>query len=405
MARPFWLRLFGVNGIFATDDVLKAFPDADSGDRAPGSRVLQMLMRLADRGETLDGAPHISVPAPTSHDELAVVSAAALAGAGAQGEGQPAPAAGAGDPGAAIQVAGGAGQSATIFFGGMAHDESNGVDHSSFTAGAAGSDYYVAYSEDFLAGLVVDARTKTILTEGPLVAPQLGAGPDDVLVMDGDYSSGVALPSMAAFVETIVLHGSGDYNLIAADQDVAAGKTLTIDALGAGGHVIFDGTAETDGRFVFLGSQQNDVFFGGAGDDRITGSGGADTLAGGGGSDTFVYNGAAESSGPGYDTLADFNPATDHIDLPGAVTGFGATIVGGALSLGSFNGDLGAVLGGLAPSQAVWFAPDSGDLAGQIFLVVDANGQAGYQPGQDYVFAVSGAPLADLTAHGGGIFV
>jgi len=52
-------------------------------------------------------------------------------------------------------------------------------------------------------------------------------------------------------------------------------------------------------------------------------------------------------------------------------------------------------LSGLGASQAAWFAPDSGDLAGQIFLIVDANGIAGYQEGGDYVFAVNGAPLAD----------
>ena len=56
-----------------------------------------------------------------------------------------------------------------------------------------------------------------------------------------------------------------------------------------------------------------------------------------------------------------------------------------------------AALGGLGAGQAVWFAPDAGDLAGTIFLVVDGNGVAGYQAGEDYVFAIGGAPLADLT--------
>ena len=83
------------------------------------------------------------------------------------------------------------------------------------------------------------------------------------------------------------------------------------------------------------------------------------------------------------------------------MTGFGAAITSGTLSQGSFDNDLGAALGGLGASQAVWFAPDAGDLAGQIFLIVDANGIAGYQEGEDYVFAVSGAPLADLSGHTG----
>ena len=64
-----------------------------------------------------------------------------------------------------------------------------------------------------------------------------------------------------------------------------------------------------------------------------------------------------------------------------------------------FNEDLATALADLGAAQAVWFAPDSGDLAGQIFLIVDGNDLPGYQPGEDFVFAIGGAPLADLTGH------
>ena len=119
----------------------------------------------------------------------------------------------------------------------------------------------------------------------------------------------------------------------------------------------------------------------------------------------YVYTGAADSTGTTFDTLVDFDPAEDVIDLPGSVTGLAASVDHGALSLASFNADLAAALGGLGASQAGFFAPDAGDFAGKIFLVVDANGVAGYQAGEDYVFAVTGASLADLTAHGTHIFV
>jgi len=122
-------------------------------------------------------------------------------------------------------------------------------------------------------------------------------------------------------------------------------------------------------------------------------------LRGGGGSDIFIYTGVADSTGANYDTIADFDPAADRIDLPGAISGFGETVEGGTLSTATFNADLSAALGSLGASQAAWFAPDQGELAGQIFLVVDGNGKAGYQAGEDYVFAVTGAPLADLTGH------
>lgn len=124
-------------------------------------------------------------------------------------------------------------------------------------------------------------------------------------------------------------------------------------------------------------------------------------MSGGGGSDTFAYYDAAQSSGADYDILADFNPSADKIDLEVTVGGFDAAIQSGTLSQGSFNADLGAALAGLGAGRATLYTPDAGDLAGTIFLVVDANGQAGYQAGEDYVFALTGATLADLTGHPG----
>ena len=45
--------------------------------------------------------------------------------------------------------------------------------------------------------------------------------------------------------------------------------------------------------------------------------------------------------------------------------------------------------------------PDSGDLAGVIFLVVDGNGEEGYQAGEDFAFALPANDLPDLSAHTG----
>ncbi len=47
------------------------------------------------------------------------------------------------------------------------------------------------------------------------------------------------------------------------------------------------------------------------GDDQITGTVGADTLTGGGGADTFVYRSLRD----GTDTITDFTPAEDHLNL------------------------------------------------------------------------------------------
>jgi hypothetical protein len=227
---------------------------------------------------------------------------------------------------------------------------------------------------------------------GLLLGPVLGS-----LALSGDYSAGYTLAPLSTAIDQVTLAAGHDYNLMIGDNCVAAGQSLLVDAsaLGAADHAAFDGSTVTDGSFTFIGGAGDDRFFGGAGDDILRGLGGADTLTGGGGSDTFVYLAAGDA----YDTLADFNPAQDKIDLPGTVTGFDTAIQSGALSTGSFSADLGAALAGLGAGHAVVYAPNAGDLAGKIFLVVDANGVAGYQEGEDYVFALPATTLADLSAH------
>jgi Ca2+-binding RTX toxin-like protein len=264
-----------------------------------------------------------------------------------------------------------------------------------------GSRFVVLYNDMLDAGLVVDRSTKTLLTGGVGDWPELGQGDDDTLILSGDFSSGSGLPSAPDDIDTLVVLPGFDYNLTAADRDVGAGETLTINAapLLDANRIQFDGSAETDGRFLFYGGDMADTFLGGAGNDRILGGGGGDQLAGGGGRDEFVYVAAGDSTGAAYDTIGDFNAAADRIDLAGTVTGFAAAVTAGTLSQGSFAADLAAAAGGLGASQAMWFAPDAGDLAGNIFLVVDANGIAGYQDGEDLVIAIGGSPLADLSGH------
>lgn len=241
-----------------------------------------------------------------------------------------------------------------------------------------------------------DALGSAATDLGLLLGPVLGT-----IELSGDFSAGFMLAQAPLDIDQITLAAGNDYNLIADANCVAAGESLAIDgrALGAGDQVAFDGSAITAGSFTFLGGAGDDRFFGGAGDDNVRGGGGADTLTGGGGRDSFVYLSAGDSTGTAYDTLADFNPAQDRIDLPGTVTGFDAAIQSGSLSTGSFNADLGAALSGLGAGHAVVYAPNAGDLAGKIFLVVDANGIAGYQAGEDYVFALPATPLADLSGH------
>ena len=83
--------------------------------------------------------------------------------------------------------------------------------------------------------------------------------------------------------------------------------------LGDGGRIIFDGSAETDGSFVFFGSEPGDTFLGGAGDDRICRPRRRRHAAPAAAAATRSSIPApANPSGADYDTLADFNPGVDH---------------------------------------------------------------------------------------------
>jgi len=83
------------------------------------------------------------------------------------------------------------------------------------------------------------------------------------------------------------------------------------DTLGGGlGDDVLDGGTGDD---TLSGSRGDDTLTGGAGDDTLKGGGGDDTLAGGEGRDTFIQIFSEE----GADTISDFNPAQDTIDLSG----------------------------------------------------------------------------------------
>jgi len=273
-------------------------------------------------------------------------------------------------------------------------------------------------------GLFVDADTRTILSDAEVSRLGLGGGADDQLVLgggtDGDplaRAGGLLtqsadgpvmdLSSFGQMFERVVLLAGSDYNLSASDGTVGAGRTLTVsgEGLGAGNHVNFDGSAETSGRFILNGGAGDDSLTGGHGADSINGGAGADLLTGGAGADRFVYMSAAESTGAHHDTILDFTFGEDVIDLPVSVQGLDAAVTKGALSQDSFDADLSALLGGsvLEAGHALFVTADSGSLAGHTFLVVDGNGEAGYQAGADFVIEMPSAPPADF--HGTGFLV
>jgi hypothetical protein len=149
------------------------------------------------------------------------------------------------------------------------------------------------------------------------------------------------------------------------------------------------------------GGAGNDVLTGAAGKNFLDGGVGADKLISTSGHDTFVYANASESTSKAHDTISGFNAQTDKFDLPAAVHGIDAAVAHGTLSTASFDANLTSALAShLKAHDAVLFTADAGNESGHTFLVVDANGKAGYQAGGDYVFDITGATaLSHLSVH------
>ncbi|CAN5700012.1 hypothetical protein BH10PSE6_BH10PSE6_06360 [soil metagenome] len=201
-------------------------------------------------------------------------------------------------------------------------------------------------------------------------------------------------------VEKMTL-GAGSYVLTTDDANVAAGARLLVNGsrLGAADLLIFHGSAATDGTFAFRGGAGANGFTGGSGADTISGGSGLNTLFGGGGgdkiygggaTDTIGFTAVADSTGAGYDTATGFDAAVDLFDLwDGAtVAAMDSAITSGLLRSGAgFDAALEAGVDDttLQANHAVLFTADAGNLAGRTFLVVDINGAAGYQAGQDLV--------------------
>jgi Ca2+-binding RTX toxin-like protein len=118
----------------------------------------------------------------------------------------------------------------------------------------------------------------------------------DKLFLSGDYfTHGLAFGTSIVNVDEIELTAGNSYALTTSDSTVAAGTTLTVNGstLGAGGTIlVFDGSAETDGRFTLDGGTGNDIVTGGAGNDVFNMYlGGNDTVHGGAGEDKIVFRG------------------------------------------------------------------------------------------------------------------
>jgi Ca2+-binding RTX toxin-like protein len=227
-----------------------------------------------------------------------------------------------------------------------------------------------------------------------------GAGFDRVILASGDYFDPVTLEADdLTGVEVLRLSRHfDDVSLISNDGNVAAGETLVVNGATSGptGFVHFDGSAETDGHFVFRDGAGDDILTGGAladeirlvsgGSNSATGGGGADKIVCGGGSDTIVLASAADSNSSAVDVITQLNLDADKFDLPIAIGSVNVTT--GSVSAATFDANMGSICSDYLCSVV---NVTGGDLIGKSYLVVNADTGDGFQyHAGDYVMDITG---------------
>ncbi len=155
-----------------------------------------------------------------------------------------------------------------------------------------------------------------------------GGGTNDQLALDGNYTLNIG--ASAGVEALILLPGPGgspnSFNITLDDVWTPAAATRTVWGLNVATAMTVDGSAETNGGFIFFGGQAGDTLTGGAGADAIYGGGGGDALRGNGGADVFRYDNLSDSNGTTdatRDRILDFASGIDRIDLSriDAITG------------------------------------------------------------------------------------
>lgn len=127
-----------------------------------------------------------------------------------------------------------------------------------------------------------------------------GGGGNNTMELRGPYgdphtaSPFVFDDATIANIQTVRLLGNFVYDLKLANGNVAAGKTMVIDASAVGAHraVMIDASAETDGSYTMIASAGDNTLIGGAKADTFIFHGtmdGGDFIDGGGGGDVLSF--------------------------------------------------------------------------------------------------------------------
>jgi hypothetical protein len=250
-----------------------------------------------------------------------------------------------------------------------------------------------------------------------------GGGDSDVLVLQGDYSD-LVLTANVTEIEGISLLGGNntnfgepgtnrfDYSITTVDANFAAGLQVRVNgsALLAGEDFTFDGSAETDAKFVVYGGRGTDTFTGGQGNDIFFFAeerfASGDTVNGGAGYDGMFLRGnyTIDFNAPGYTGLftsienLTLTSATDERYARGGGTEFDYSLTLSDALVGA--GETLTVNGGLLMASETMVLDGSQELDG--FLRLFGGAAADTLTGGANADAIHGNSGADVLRGGGG---
>ncbi len=217
------------------------------------------------------------------------------------------------------------------------------------TGGAGADDSLIFGSESVLSGSTLDGGDGT-----------------NTIVLDGDFSTAFAINTRN--FQDLVLRAGHDY-----DIESSAPGNIDGSALGASDTMTLNLTGTNGGQFNF-------VIDSGNGSDNITLHDPAVAP------DTFIYDDGITLSGATRDIITDFDFHRDLVQFATVTDTGGHQGTNTAINAATFDADLTTAMAStLQAHEAIYLTPNSGDLAGHNFLIVDGNGVAGYQAGADLV--------------------
>jgi Ca2+-binding RTX toxin-like protein len=208
-------------------------------------------------------------------------------------------------------------------------------------------------------------------------------------VVSGGVSDGAFYLSRVSGsdIKTIIYaYGVENYKLmLGSGSDIVSAGDGKDQLTGGRGADILSGLGDDDvlnggiGDDTLNGGDGKDTLIGGDGNDILWGNAGGDTIDSGIGVDVLNYAGVTDSNDAGYDRLISVDFAKDTFDLLFAVEGIDTATT--AASVKKFANVLDAAHLGIHHAVLVTLTSTS-----ELFLVVDANGTAGYQAGEELVF-------------------